>query len=174
MSSQEVRQEAKLNWQQYIDEGTKLFERRRLAQAEVQFLEALRLAENFTGDDPRLATSLNNLAALYHSQGKYAFAEDMYKRALVLCQRLHGQQSAEVARILFNLAVLYSAKAAYTEAELHYQQSLAIKEHLFGISDKDLLPNLKNYAELLRRANRDSEAQSIEARIESIIGGENA
>jgi tetratricopeptide (TPR) repeat protein len=161
-------QEVKLNWQQYMDEGTKLFERRRLAQAEVMFLEAMKIAEGFADNDPRLATSLNNLAALYHSQGKYAFAEDMYRRALVRNEKLCGEKSAEAARIFFNLAVLYSAKAAYDEAELNYKTSLAIKEELYGANDKELLANLRNYSELLRRMNRQTEAQSLEDRIKNI------
>lgn len=161
-------QEVKLNWQQCMDEGAKLFERRRLAQAEVMFLEAMKIAESFQEDDPRLATSLNNLAALYHSQGKYAFAEDVYKRALVRNEKLYGEKSAEVARIFFNLAVLYSAKAAYDEAESNYKTSLAIKEELFGVNDKELLANLRNYSQLLRRMNREQEAQSLEDRIKTI------
>ncbi len=31
-----------------------------------------------------MATSLNNLAALYHDQGQYAKAEPLYQRALAI------------------------------------------------------------------------------------------
>ncbi len=47
--------------------------------------EVLKVAENTFGPNhPQVATSLNNLALLYQAQGKYAEAEPLYKRALVM------------------------------------------------------------------------------------------
>ena len=37
-----------------------------------------------------VATSLNNLAALYYDQGKYAEAEPLYKRALAIWEKALG------------------------------------------------------------------------------------
>jgi len=45
--------------------------------------EVLQLREKALGQDhPDVATSLNNLAALYEAQGKYAEAESLNKRSL--------------------------------------------------------------------------------------------
>jgi tetratricopeptide (TPR) repeat protein len=44
----------------------------------------------FTGDHPDVATSLNNLALLYHNQGKYSEAEPLYLEALVMSERVQG------------------------------------------------------------------------------------
>jgi tetratricopeptide (TPR) repeat protein len=152
------------SWQELIDEGGKLFEQRRLAQAELRFLDAMKLSESFPQEDPRRATSLNNLAALYHSQGKYAFAEDHYKRALAINEKLFGNESLEVARNLYNLAVLYSAKSRFDEAEPLYAKSLTIKEKLLGANHPDLLHHLKQHAELLRRMGREDDATNMLAR----------
>jgi len=44
--------------------------------------EVLRLSEDeFGPDHPDIAQSLNNLAVLYKTQGRYAEAEPLYKRA---------------------------------------------------------------------------------------------
>ena len=54
----------------------------RFAEAEKFFLSALDTAEDFGPEDPRLATTLNNLGELHRTQGKYAKAEPYYKRSL--------------------------------------------------------------------------------------------
>jgi hypothetical protein len=41
-------------------------------------------------DDPDVASSLNNLALLYHTQGKYAEAQPLYQRSLAICEKVLG------------------------------------------------------------------------------------
>ncbi len=41
----------------------------------------------FVEQDLRLATSLNNLATLYYSHGKYAQAEPLFRRALAIREK---------------------------------------------------------------------------------------
>ncbi|MBU7581466.1 MAG: tetratricopeptide repeat protein, partial [Nostoc sp. TH1S01] len=54
-----------------------------------------------------LATSLNNLASLYESQGRYSEAEPLYIQALALYSKLLGEEHPSVAQSLNNLAGLY-------------------------------------------------------------------
>ena len=54
-----------------------------------------------------MATSLNNLAVLYHAQGKYAEAEPLYRRALGIREKALGPEHPDVATSLNNLAELY-------------------------------------------------------------------
>ncbi len=60
----------------------------------------------FGPQDPRLATSLNNLAGLYRAQGKYAEAEPLYKRALAIGEKTLGPEHPHVAMTLENYAAL--------------------------------------------------------------------
>ncbi|MCP4546536.1 MAG: tetratricopeptide repeat protein, partial [bacterium] len=46
---------------------------------------------------------LNSLAMLFHTQGKYANAEPLYKRALAMREKALGPQHPDVAQILNNL-----------------------------------------------------------------------
>ena len=80
--------------------------------------EALKVAKNtFGSNHPDVATSLNNLAALYHNQGKYAEAEPMYKRSLAIYEKALGPDHLRVAASLNNLAELYRQIGKEDEAE---------------------------------------------------------
>src|SRR6516164_1594827 len=111
-------------WKSLIEQGNQAYSQRRYAAAEAAFGEALKEAEGWptrgAGEiqeelDSRLTKSLNNLAALYHSQGKYRMAEDLYQKALEIKRRIYPEENEEVALALQNLAVLYSAKRDYPQ-----------------------------------------------------------
>src|SRR5262249_19198060 len=69
-------------WESYAEAGKKAYREGNLAEAERQFSQAVKKAEQFGPEDTRLATSLNNLGETLRSEGKLIEAEPMYKRAL--------------------------------------------------------------------------------------------
>ncbi len=77
-----VAQEA--DWERHMRAGDTAYQQGNYAEAVKQIKAALSLAEAFGPDDPRLALTLNNLAFLYATQGKYAEAEPLYQRALAI------------------------------------------------------------------------------------------
>lgn len=156
------------DWKSLVDEGTAAYERGKIPEAEVKFLAALEEAERFGEEDPRLALTLNNLAAMYHEQGKYTMAEPHYKRALAIYESLQGEKSADVALSHHNLALLYSARKMYPIAERHYKTALELKERLFGSEAPELLNTLQYYAQLMKVQSRPVERQLIESRAKSI------
>ncbi len=156
------------SWQESIDAGHESYANGRIAQAEIHFKRALELAEAFADDDLRLPATLNNLAAIYQVQGKYAFAESMYKRSLAIYERTHGREHADVALNLHNLAVLYSAQRKFAEAEPLFREAIRIRETILGPEHPDLVSSLKNLAELLRRTARDEAAAVLEGRATQI------
>ena len=74
-------------WEKLNGAGMEAYERGRYAEAEKLWLAALKEAETFGGEHPRLATSLNNLAELYRAQGRYAQAEPLHQRALAIREK---------------------------------------------------------------------------------------
>ena len=76
--------------------------------------------------------SLNNLAALYADQGRYADAEPLYKRALAIREKALGPDHPDVATSLNNLAELYRDQGRYADAEPLYKRALAIYEKALG------------------------------------------
>ncbi len=99
-------------WESYISAGEKAYHRADYAEADKQFEAALKEAEGFGPQDPRLAKSVNNLAALYHTQGKYAEAEPLHQRSLAIREKALGPEHPNVATSLNNLAALYEAQGA--------------------------------------------------------------
>ena len=69
-------------WEESMASAYEAYQASRFAEAEKFFLSALHAAEGFGPEDPRLATTLNNLGELHRTQGKYAKAEPYYKRSL--------------------------------------------------------------------------------------------
>ena len=70
-------------------------------------MRALAMFENLLGPDhPDVATSVNNLAQLYRTQGRYAEAERLFKRALTINEKALGPAHPNVAMSLINYAGL--------------------------------------------------------------------
>ena len=56
-----------------------------------------------------MARSLNNLAELYQGHGKYAEAEPLYQRSLMIREKTLGPEHLDVAKALENYAALLRA-----------------------------------------------------------------
>jgi tetratricopeptide (TPR) repeat protein len=90
--------------------------------------KALEVAEQNVGPDhPDVATSLNNLALLYDTQGDYAKAEPLYKRSLAISEKALGPDHPAVATSLENLAALYRATKRNAEAEALEKRAAQIR-----------------------------------------------
>ena len=68
-------------------------------------------------DHPNVDLSLNNLAALYDNQGKYAQAEPLLQRALAIREKTLGADHPKVAESLENYAALLRKMNREAEAE---------------------------------------------------------
>jgi CHAT domain-containing protein len=115
----------------------------------------------FGPDHPDVALSLNNLAQLYHAQGRYTDAEPMYKRSLTIREKTLGADHPDVAASLNNLAELYRTQGRYADAESRYKRSLAIKEKALGPDHPDVAFSLNNLANFYSIQGRYSDALPI-------------
>ncbi len=75
-----------------------------------------------------MATSLNNLAELYRTQGKYEQAEPLYKRSLAIAEKALGPDHPDVATVLENYAQLLRATKRKAEARKLEKRAAAIRE----------------------------------------------
>ena len=116
-----------------------------------------------------MATTLNNLAGLYVSQGRYAEAEPLYRRSLVIYEKALGPDHPDVARTLGNLAGLYRAQGRYAEAEPLYRRSLVIFEKALGPDHPEVATTLNNLALLYDNQGRYAEAIRWKRRGTSIL-----
>ena len=84
----------------------------------------LAIGEKALGPDhPDVGIRLNNLAQLYHGQGRYAEAEPLYKRGLAITEKALGPDHPDVGIRLNNLALLYHDQGRYAEAEPLYKRA---------------------------------------------------
>ena len=155
-------------WQSYIAAGGRAYQQGNYTEAERQWGSALKEAKRFGRQDPRLATSLNNLGELYRLQGRYAEAEQHYKWALAVLEKALRPAHPQVATSLNNLAALYHAQGRYAGAEQLYKRSLAIKEKALGPDHPSVAATLENYVALLREVGRTDDADKMEARAKAI------
>ena len=141
----------------WFNEGQSAF-----AEAE-QWLEQCRaIAEQRLGDDhPDVATSLDNLANLYCSQGRYPEAEPLFLQALEIGQRQLGDDHPDVATSLNNLALLYNSQGRYAEAEPLFFQALEIWQRQLGDDHPLVATSLNNLAGLYNSQGRYAEAEPL-------------
>jgi tetratricopeptide (TPR) repeat protein len=116
------------------------------------YCDCSRFSEGQLGvDHPDVATSLNNLAALYHSQGRYEAAEPLYQQALSLRREILGDRHPSVANSLSNLAALYYNTQRYSEALLSIQLAIQIYEQTLG-TDHPTTQNALSWLQLIQNA----------------------
>jgi Tfp pilus assembly protein PilF len=92
----------------------------------------------------------------------------LYEQALAMQEHVLGREHPEVAKTLNGLAVLYDTRGSFAAAEGLYKRALAIAGKTPGSGDRELVTVLENYAVLLRKTDREAEAQAMEARATSI------
>ena len=102
--------------------------------------------------------SLNNLAGLYYSQGRYAEAEPLYVEALQMSKKLLGQEHPDVALSYFNLGVLYDQQGQYQKAKSLYLPALQIYEQRLGKTH----PNTQALLSWLNNLPENTEALPLE------------
>ena len=84
------------------------------ALVEAQKLEA-RVKARFGVNHGNYGIALNNLAAVYGAQGKYADAEGLFGRALAIREKALGASHPDVAGTLIGLAMMYKEQGKYAE-----------------------------------------------------------
>ncbi|OAD18955.1 TPR repeat protein, partial [Candidatus Thiomargarita nelsonii] len=67
-------------------------------------------------------SSLNSLASLHQAKGDYESAEQLYKRALVIREKVLGKEHPDTATSLSRLGNLHQAKGDYESAEQLYKR----------------------------------------------------
>ena len=148
-------------WETQLAAGEKAYQQGNYPEAEKRLVAALKEAEGFGPQDPRLATTLNYLGLVYDAQGKYAEAEPLYERSLAILANALGPEHPAVAQSLNNLALLYHHQGKYAEAEPLYKRSLAISEKALGPEHPQVATGLNNLAELYRAQGRYADAEPL-------------
>ncbi|MBX9690646.1 MAG: tetratricopeptide repeat protein [Candidatus Obscuribacterales bacterium] len=136
-------------------------------KAEPLYRNALNsLERNLLPSDPLLLDTYKNLGEIYLSQNKMPEAESVLKRELAGLDRLQKQDS-DLMLALNSLASAQIAQQKWSDAEAVLQRELKLQEiypEFRGKNDSAL----KDYPELLKKLNKESESERVLARIQSL------
>lgn len=164
-------------WNELNQAAIKLYQQRKYDEAVAYAERALNVATHTFGDEhPNVARSLNNLATVYQSLGKYALAQPPYERALEIYEKSLGKNHYQVAISLDNLAELHRSQGKYADVERLYKRSFAIYEMVLGKNHPDVAQSLTNLADLYRHQREYSKAEPLYIRAlqmqEAALGNE--
>ncbi len=149
--------------------GTASYNAAKFNAAADSFAKALSLRERlFDAHDPRIGTTLNNLAMVHYAQGNYEAAEPLYKKALIVDERNYGGDHPAIATDLNNLALLHKKQGNILAAEPLLKRALIIKEKSLPSRDPSLIRGMRNYASVLRALKRTEEADKLELRANAL------
>jgi len=161
--------------------------------AEVLYLRALKFYEAF-GESPgnfMIARALDNLAVFYQARGRYAEAEEYFRKSLAIVEdavqaarcrkawlRWRNRKEFEasmsrsqvpISTSLDKLAEIYECQQKYAEAEPLRKRSLEIKARAWGEENSWLwVDSLAAYGKALRQIGREDEATKIDERVKAI------
>src|SRR5579864_1561883 len=114
-------------WARYVDQFQLYRLRCAFPLAEKVALAAIDEAEKL-GNADHLATSCNNLGALYYDTGRFADAETQFQRALTSWSGMPLDQDVARARALNNLGLVYLKTGRLKEAESVLSQVLETRQ----------------------------------------------
>jgi serine/threonine-protein kinase len=125
--------------------------------------QALALRRRAFGEEhAQVASSLGSLATLSFAEGEYEEAELLYRRALEIEERLHGdEEHPEVARWLNGLSPAVRARGRYDEAESLARRALSMRRRLLGPAHPDVAESLINVAVPLYLNGNYGEAEAL-------------
>jgi tetratricopeptide (TPR) repeat protein len=103
-----------------------------LSKSEQTFQQALKEAERFGPEDPRVGTTLNSLGLVYREEKKYADAENSYRKALGILQKAYGNDSIDVANVSYNIATALFDQGHQPAAMPFLQRTLVTYENILG------------------------------------------
>lgn len=155
-------------WKELSTEALDYYQKGDYEKAEEKFVAALRDAEQFGEDDPRLSDCLDNVGWILQIRGKKAEAEPVLKRSLRIMERVKGSDHPDNSWILASLGGVYLYQGKYQEAEEYYRRAITIDEKALGPNHVNVATGLEKRAEILRKTGRESEANGLEARAREI------
>jgi tetratricopeptide (TPR) repeat protein len=136
------------------------------------------MAEKRAGSEPSqmgFAMSLTsfNLVNLYRNEGRFKDAEAVLQRGLDLEVKYLGEKHRTVVDTLMMLGGVYQQEGQKNEAQCAparatYERALSILESMVGLQHPNLLPVLRQYAQLLVTMHDTANAAKVQARITAI------
>ena len=149
-----------------------------LDSAEGHFLHALALVDKTKErNTAERGTVLWNLGQVYRRQGRYLPAEPLLTTALAIREEAGGPNSPETAECLSELALLHAAKREWAKADPYRKRAIAAWETAIRSRPRPAAVGpryagfLESFVTILRRNDRDAEADALAVRARAVRSG---
>jgi hypothetical protein len=142
--------------------GSSLLNLGHLEAAEVVLSKAEQTRAQLRGPDhPDTLTSMNNLAVLYQTRGKYDEAQTLCQQVLEVRRQKLGPDHPDTLTSMNNLAVLYEARGWSGQAEPLLRTALAIRRQALGEAHRDTAQAYNSLGGILRAQGKYAEAEPL-------------
>ncbi len=145
------------DWETYRKTALKAMEMENYFYAQALWLAALDEASDFDDEDPRVLTTLENLAHVYWKRKKYDKSEPLCMRIFKISEKLLGKEHLDVARAANNLALVCERQGKFTEAAVLYQEVLRVMETALGSDHGDVLATRESLANAKKESHKQLE-----------------
>ena len=148
-------------WERALDDAERAYLQGRYDEAERLLAGAVRQAETFGPNDPRLARTLTTQATLYRLLGRYGDAEPLYLRAIGILEKAAGREDAALVGALNDYGFVRQYQGRYTEAGEIYHRALDIAAKSLPQEHPVVATVLTNLASLYQAQGRYAEAEPL-------------
>jgi eukaryotic-like serine/threonine-protein kinase len=130
-----------------LQQGRALTESGKLREAEAPLAEAMKVAQaRFGGVSVETARSIAMLGKLRQTQGRFASAEQLYRRALRIFGNA-GDSLSELTWLLNDLAQVLERRDQWQQAKVLYSRAMEIDSRLLGQDHPHLAYHMLNLAQ---------------------------
>jgi tetratricopeptide (TPR) repeat protein len=95
---------------------------------------------------PDTISSMADLAATYHAQGRYDEVEGIYQQVLKVRREMPGEKHPDTISSMASLATTYHQQGRYTEAEQLHQTALDLRRRVLGESHPATIQSIEYLA----------------------------
>lgn len=148
------------DWAYYNNAGWRAVDRGDLSRAELCFGEAIKLAQPYQGDDPRLlARNYYDLARVLYLQRRAADAQPLAEWSLKARESHPKVAAAELFQTAYLLGAIHRAQNHFSEAEASFRKALEIQAKRIGGEHSYVADTYDALGNVLRDQSRFKEAE---------------
>jgi tetratricopeptide (TPR) repeat protein len=155
---QQLRASSTDQWSQLRAAGIEAAGKKDYANAEKQFQDAVNVTATFKKSDPRVTTSLEDLAGLYARRKKFADARTTYLKILKNKESLYGKDNPILIPRLNDVIKVTCAGGLCYNTIPELKRLLLIRQKAFGANSTDVPITLQVIGEAYEKHNDYAEA----------------
>ncbi|KNB04916.1 hypothetical protein FOXG_06903 [Fusarium oxysporum f. sp. lycopersici 4287] len=114
---------------------------------------------------PDTISSMADLAATYHAQGRYEEPEGIYQEVLELRREVLEEKHPDTISSMASLATIYHAQGRYEEAEKLKDKVLELRREVLGEKHPDTISSMAELAATYHAQGRYEEAEKLKDKV---------